>query len=111
MSLRIRLAPFTRTGIKLVDLALRSVQEGLSSIVDQVRHEVIIRNVVIANGGHTQVPHGLGYAYSHISVSPVRGASSSGRIEDITAQADAKTHIDLEATGFGATVTVDLRIT
>jgi hypothetical protein len=110
MGLRVRLAPFTRTGVHLVDLAMRSLHEAMESIIDHVRREVILRDVEIPNGGGVTVPHGLGYAYSHVSVSPVRGASSTGRIaEDRTV--DAKKFVRLTATGFGAAVTVDLRVT
>lgn len=110
MSLRVRVAPFSRTGVHLVDLALRALHEALSAVVDAVRREVLVTDVELESGVATQIPHGLGYGYSHVAVSPVRGAVTSGRIEEGTSP-DRGKFVVLTATGFGATVTVDLRVT
>jgi hypothetical protein len=112
MSLRIRLAPFARTGAHLVDLALRELHDAVAAVIADVRREVVIRGVELEDGVEKVVAHGLGYAYSHVSVSPVRGASTSGRVEEVEATAaQRKDRLTLVANGFGATVTVDLRVT
>lgn len=109
MSLRVQLAPLARTGVDLVDQMLRKLHGSLREVIAQTRREVVIRDVELASGVATRVPHSLGYAYSHVSVGPVRGASTSGRIADTTTDRDH--FVTLTATGYGATVTVDLRLT
>lgn len=70
---------------------------------------VVIRDVELANGTRTVVKHGLGRKYTSVFVSPVRGATATGRVVD-----DESTSTDREiwltATGFGAAVTVDLLV-
>jgi hypothetical protein len=110
MSLRIRVSPPPITGLRLVDLAVRALHDVVQAIVQDVRREVVVRDVELADGVATIVPHALGYPYAHIAVSPVRGASTSGRIaEGVPARRDRA--VVLTASGFGGTVTVDLRIT
>lgn len=67
----------------------------------------LIENVELADGIPTPIAHGRGRKV-RVFVSPVRGASTSGRIEEMRDGYRRDTHVTLKATGFGATVTVDL---
>lgn len=59
----------------------------------------------------TLVPHPLGRAPSFVTCSPPRGASSTGRLEEIRdGSYDRKKFVGLKATGWGATITVDVLV-
>jgi hypothetical protein len=71
----------------------------------------IIADVSLADATATPVAHGLGRAPRMLIVSPPRGPSTSGRIEEIRSSTYDRTKvIALKATGFGATVTVDIEV-
>ena len=68
----------------------------------------VIANVTLADGILTPIPHGLGRAV-YVLVSPPRGATSSGRIEEVRdGTYDRTKYVALKATGWGATITVDV---
>ena len=70
----------------------------------------IIRDVALADGVSTPVPHGLGVA-AFATHTPPRGASSTGRIEEVRDGTQDRTkYVVLKATGWGATVTVDIEV-
>ena len=69
-----------------------------------------IPDVQLANGVPTAIAHGLGRTPKLVLVSPVRGAASSGRIEEIRDANDRTQVVVLKATGYGATVTVDVGV-
>lgn len=110
MPLRVPVPSPSQLGSTAVERIVRAVIDSLNLIVRDVRRDVVIREVSLPDATDVTVTHGLGYGYEHVSVSPVTGASSSGRIEIRTSPNAAK-FVVLRATGFGATVTVDLRIT
>ena len=73
----------------------------------------VIPDVSLLSGIETPVPHGLGRAPVFLSVSPPRGASTSGRIEEIRTTGgalDRKKFVTLLATGWGATIYVDVTV-
>lgn len=108
--LRVRVPTPGQLGSNLVEQLMRQVIDALREIVLQVRRDVVIRGVVLPDATTVTVQHGLGYGYEHVSVSPPVGPSTSGRIEVIESPNAARTVL-LRATGYGATVTVDLRVT
>jgi hypothetical protein len=65
----------------------------------------VIGGVTLGDGVETPIAHGMGRAPRWVCHSPVRGASTSGRIEEV--RRDAKLVI-LQATGYGAAITIDL---
>ena len=68
-------------------------------------------DISLANGVVTQVAHGLGRRPQLVLLSPPRGASSSGRIEEVRSDGLDRTKlIALKATGWGATITVDVGV-
>jgi hypothetical protein len=72
----------------------------------------VVPGVELADGITTQVAHKLGRAPAWIGVSAVRGASTTGRIDDTsrTGGNDRAKFAVLTATGWGATITVDLLV-
>lgn len=91
------------------EIARREFQRFCSAVVMLPAISlVVIKNVVLRNGVATPVAHGFGRTVSVI-VSPPRGASSAGVIEDIRDGAvDRKQFVQLLASGWGADITVDL---
>jgi hypothetical protein len=70
----------------------------------------LIKDVSLADATDTPIAHGQGRPVL-VFVSPVRGASTSGRVtETRSATYDRSKFVVLRATGFGATVTVDLLV-
>lgn len=69
----------------------------------------VIRDVRLADGVSTPVPHGLGRRAS-VMISPPRGASSTGRIDELRTFGgpNPAQYVVLVASGWGATITVDL---
>lgn len=72
--------------------------------------EVVLRGVVLEAGKATYVPHGLGRAPTCVLPSIPRGAAAAGWIDDIRTGVDLTKFLLLQANGYGATITVDLRV-
>lgn len=70
----------------------------------------VIQDVELADGITTPIPHGLTRAPRWVQVSCVRGASSTGRVDEIRATGDRQRAVYLRATGYGATITVDVQV-
>lgn len=70
----------------------------------------LVAGVSLADGIATPVAHGLGRPAT-VLVSPPRGPSSSGRIEEVRdGSQDRNKYVVLKATGWGATIVVDLAV-
>lgn len=68
----------------------------------------VVRDVTLADGVVTPVSHGLGRS-AVVLVSPVRNAAANGRIEEVRDGTHDRTkYAAIKATGYGATVTVDV---
>lgn len=71
----------------------------------------ILRGIVLQDSVLTLVPHKLGRRPSFVRESMPRGASSTGRIDDIDdGSYDRTKFLGLKASGFGATITVDVQV-
>jgi hypothetical protein len=69
-----------------------------------------IKDVALADGIATPIAHGLGQP-AFVTHSPPRGPSTSGRIEEVRdGTQDRAKYVVLMASGYGATVTVDLEV-
>jgi len=71
----------------------------------------VISGVELASGVDTLVPHGLGRApimHWPSSVRAAGGVPSAGVIEEYRDGVDRTRYIKLRASGYGATITVDL---
>lgn len=69
----------------------------------------VISDVSLVDATDKPVPHGLGRNPKCVLVSPPRGASSTGRIEEVRSSSYDRTKVVvLKATNWGATVLVDL---
>lgn len=73
--------------------------------------ERILASVTLVDGVPTPIPHGLGRPAVWVKESCVRGAVSNGRIDEIRdGKNDRAKYVTLKATGYGATITVDVRV-
>ncbi len=71
----------------------------------------VVSGVRLENGKATTVAHGLGRAPKWVGISAVRGASSAGFINETRGGVDAARVLVLTASGFGATITIDVMVT
>ena len=70
----------------------------------------VLENVELADGVDTPVPHGLPRSPRWVQASAPRGPASAGRIEEIRGSIDRSRAVTLRATGYGATITVDVLV-
>jgi hypothetical protein len=71
----------------------------------------ILSDKSLADGVATPIAHGLGRVPSMVTCSLPRGAVSTGRIEEVRSSAFDRTRfVVLKATGWGATITVDVEV-
>ncbi len=69
----------------------------------------VISNVELEDGVETLIPHSLGRPPRWVRESSPRGAVSTGRVEEVrTGTHNRSTHFVLKATGWGATITLDV---
>ena len=72
---------------------------------------VILPGIELADGVETPIAHRLGRAPQFITPSLVRGAVSTGHIDDIRATTyNRDRFLVLKASGWGATITLDLLV-
>jgi hypothetical protein len=89
----------------------RNTQEALAELQrTPAARAGIVRDVTLADGIATPVPHGLGRP-AFATPSPPRGAVSTGRIEEVRDGTHDRTkYVVLKATGWGATITLDVEV-
>ena len=101
---------------KLDDPDLERIRRELTAKIDELQKLVSARMTVIedktlADSVTTLVPHPLGRAPRFVACSPPRGASSTGRIEEIRdGTFDRSKYVALKATGWGATITTSVLV-
>lgn len=70
-----------------------------------------VPDVRLVDAVATPIAHGLGHVPVWVAPSPPRGAASTGRIEEIRdGTHDRSQIVVLKATGWGATITIDLAV-
>lgn len=89
------------------EIVRRSHDEAIREL--QLQALKVIANVSLADGVATPVSHGLGRAPLWVAPSAPRNPSTSGRIEEIR-DGDRSRTITLKASGYGATITVDVAV-
>jgi hypothetical protein len=71
----------------------------------------VINAITLPDATEVVVSHGLGREPIWIAPSCLRGPSTSGRIEEIrTGAHDRARFVKLKASGYGATITIDLAV-
>lgn len=99
---------------KLDDVSAEAVRRAHeSAILDLQRLPSaqlrVLKDVSLADGIATPIPHGLGRVPQWVGISAVRGAASAGYInEKRDGTQNRHQFVVLQADDFGATVTVDL---
>jgi hypothetical protein len=106
---------------QLADIALPDIE---NERVRRMHHEAIAElqrlpfagarlakaDVVLADGAATAIPHGLGRRV-YVWHSPPRGAAATGRIEELRdGSYDPSKYVVLKATGWGASIVVDVYV-
>lgn len=72
---------------------------------------VVVPGVELEDGIETPIPHGLGRAPRWVRESAPRGPSATGRVEEVRSTSHDRTrYLVLKATGWGATITVDVAV-
>jgi hypothetical protein len=109
-SKRLSAPPTTRLADPKAELAHRELVakivelQGLPSSVMRV-----LADVELKQGVETTVVHNLGRAPAWVKESCVRYATATGRVEEVRGgKFDRTKYVVLKATGFGATIVVDL---
>jgi hypothetical protein len=102
----------TRFADPELDRVLRELREEVDRLAAlPAAGAVVVADVELADGKETPVPHGLGRPARWARESCVRGASSTGRVEEVRSDAyDRAQFVVLKATGWGATITCDLAV-
>ncbi len=102
--------------VHLPDPTLERVRQDLVAAVDELQSMPlaaarVVSGVVLADGVATPVAHGLGRPATWVRESCPRNPISTGRVEEIrTGSHDRSKFVVLKATGWGATITVDIVI-
>jgi hypothetical protein len=89
----------------------RTHQEALAELQRlRAARANVIEDVTLVDGVATAIPHRLGVK-AFATHTPPRGASSSGRIEEVRdGTVDRTKYVVLKATGWGATITLDVEV-
>lgn len=100
--------------IGLSDPVLERVRRDHAEAIRELQRflPIIVKNVVLEDSTSTHVAHGLGQVPRAITTSVPRGAiATAGRIGETTdASLDRSKTVVLTATGWGATITVDVMV-
>lgn len=71
----------------------------------------VIQGIELADATAVAVPHGLGRPPLWVKASDPRNPSTSGRIEEVrSSSTDRSKYVTLMASGWGATITVDVAV-
>lgn len=104
-----RPVPRLQTGIQEVDRSLQAHRLALQELQEAVLTEAVVVPTSLPDATDVEVRHGLGRLPVWVAPSAVRNASSSGRIEEIRdTNRDRRKVVVLRATGWGATIDVDV---
>ena len=93
-----------------IDRALTDHKATIDKIAEQPGVGLaVLSDVELLDGIETPVPHKLGKAPSAVTVTAVRGALLVGSVSDVrTGTYDRAQYVTLKASGYGATITVDV---
>lgn len=94
------------------DRARREIMEAIRELQNSpLSGARVIRDVELADSTTVYVPHGLNRIPNMIVTSPVRGATSTGRLVEATGvNIDRRKFVALHAAGWGATIKVDVMV-
>lgn len=100
---------------KLLDRNAERVRESHADAIRELRtlpsaQLRVIEGKTLTDGAATPIAHGLGRPPLWVGVSVVRGATATGRIVESRTGVDRAKVVELTATGWGATITIDLAV-
>lgn len=106
--------------IQLLDIAidertspkdLERIRRNVAAAIRELQLQpsaTIIRDVVLADGITTPIAHRRGRPVT-VTISPPRGASTTGRVDEVRDTVhDRSQYVVLKASGWGASITVDV---
>lgn len=102
--------------IKLVDDASERVRRSHAQAISELQtlpssSMRIIANVQLPDSTNVPVPHGLGRVPVFVRESNPRNAVSTGRIDEIRdGTVDRSRYVVLRASGWGATIIIDVQV-
>lgn len=97
------------SSLAAAEQARRTHEECIREL--QVTGPRVIADIALADGVIRPVAHKLGRKPTFVTTSPPRGAVSTGRIEEIrNGSYDRAQVVALKATGWGATITVEVMV-
>lgn len=102
-------------GSKLADDTAERVRRSHHEAIRETQDKramgmIVIKDVVLANNTRTPVAHRLGRAPSWIKESCVRGSITVGCVVELRDSADRTQVVEIAASGYGATITIDLLV-
>lgn len=101
----------TKIGDPALDNAIRNVRDAVKEHASSpFLGAVFVKDVTIADGAFVPVSHGLGRTPNIVIVSPPRNPTSTGRVVEVRDGFDRTKMVKLHASGWGATITVDVLI-
>jgi hypothetical protein len=101
-----------RLGVKDPDTsrALDDLRLGIEQLSDRPDADcVIVENVQLVDGQAKLIAHGLDRAWRGWTICNLEGPSSTGRIEHVKGENKTK-FLQLKATGWGATITINVKV-
>jgi hypothetical protein len=102
--------------VKLADPIAEQANRDHRERIDELQQQPamsmkLIKDVALADGVATPIAHGLGRVPQFIKESAPRNPSTTGHIEEVRSSSYDRTKvIVLKATGWGATITVDVQV-
>lgn len=110
----IRPAIAPRLDDRKVDDVVRNHKEKLVELAGRTFvNAKVVADVELADGIETPVAHGLGRAPTYVRESCPRGALANGwivEVRDPSSPVDRSKYVVLKASGYGATITVDVQV-
>lgn len=103
----------TLKAIRLADTGAEEVRRNHHDAIGELQllaDRDVVSGVSLANGTATRVPHRLGRAPDIVTISVPRGATAAGYIVETRTGIDTSKAIMLTASGYGATITVDVEV-
>jgi hypothetical protein len=102
-------------GAQLQDPTAERVRQSHAAAIQELQDTPlagarVLKDRELADGVVTPIAHGLGRAPVFVAVSPARGGATGGSVTELREGTDRSKFVVLEATGWGATVTVDVLV-
>jgi hypothetical protein len=99
--------------VRLADETAERVRQSHARAITDLQRRLeakVVRAVVLPDGVRTSVSHDLGREPLWIGPSAIRGSVTVGCVVEFRDGVDRVQRVDIAASGYGATVTIDLLV-